>query len=426
MNFLVIGSSEMGESIISQLKKHGHHAFLFPNYDKCLLGEVGAQSKKLSDVVLSDSEFLLYTQMQARRGRFYNYHPDLRDEVSLSITTISIFFQKSLPDIVVFQNIPHEGFDYLIYNFCQKKNIKTVLLYQSIFKNRFFISSNFEDLWQNKLKLAPELRVADVSGAKLPYMKYVDSPFASVIKLYKAIVRIFQFKWLENFRSRAFHRLARVAEVPLKMNYHRNHKKYFNCEFSSFDYKETPYIYFPLHLQPELTTAAIGGKYDDQLLALERLVRMIPKEFKILVKENPKQSSRYRSNLFYKRLLSIPNVCLVKRGTSSSQLIKYAYCVCTVTGTAGWEALLAGKQVVYFGRPWYCGFTGAYGIEEISESFFEKSFDVCYEKLDYEFKEFSRTMAIGVVDPYYKFTLEKFEHDKNAFNVVSAIIKYLA
>ena len=39
---------------------------------------------------------------------------------------------------------------------------------------------------------------------------------------------------------------------------------------------ECEYVYFPLHLQPEMSTDTNGGMFTDQLLALEKLSRVMP------------------------------------------------------------------------------------------------------------------------------------------------------
>lgn len=65
------------------------------------------------------------------------------------------------------------------------------------------------------------------------------------------------------------------------------------------------YVYFPLHLQPEMTTSTLGKEYNDQILAIERVARIIPEDWYIYVKENPLQTNAYRDKYFYKRLQGI-------------------------------------------------------------------------------------------------------------------------
>lgn len=426
MNILVFGGSNLAVPLISEFSRSGHNAVLFPNYIDCLLGKFSLNNGTPSDIILTDGQWRLYDQMQARRGRFYNYYPNTRDEAYLALQIIDSFMSQFSPRLVVFQNIPHEGFDYLAYLYCKYNNIQTVLLYQSIFENRFFINNGLDSLWQNSKVRSTRLSLTDVANAELPYMSNIETSYAFLYKLNARLERFFSARWLNNFNTAFVHRAAKLMETPLDISYAINHARYFQLDLENILKKDIPYIYFPLHLQPELTTATLGGQYDDQLLALESLSRKLPSEFKILVKENPKQASRYRSDLFFKRLLSIPKVGLVKKGTKSSELIRYAHSVCTVTGTAGWEALMAGKPVSYFGNPWYSCLTGAIQFDAVTTEFFKTKQRVCYQKLNYEFGLLSQTMPVGIVDPFYAKKLRGFSYENNAHNVANSIIDFVS
>lgn len=123
-----------------------------------------------------------------------------------------------------------------------------------------------------------------------------------------------------------------------------------------------PYIYFPMHLQPELTTQPEGGIFEDHYLALEQLLQALPKGWKILIKENPRQfdisinkvsGMTYRDISDYQNMLSHNSVVLVPQSIKSEELITKAEITATITGTAGWEALNLGKVCMTFARPWY-------------------------------------------------------------------------
>lgn len=56
---------------------------------------------------------------------------------------------------------------------------------------------------------------------------------------------------------------------------------------------------------------------------------------------------------FYRALRALPRVRLIDQRVSSYEIIPKAEAVLTVTGTAGWEALMHRKPVVLFGHAFY-------------------------------------------------------------------------
>lgn len=119
------------------------------------------------------------------------------------------------------------------------------------------------------------------------------------------------------------------------------------------------FIYFPLHLEPEENVHVLGADYTNQLDAVVALHDILPKGWSILLKENPIQTFQNRGQPFRERLKALPNVRFVRGGTPSEDLIARSRLVATITGTAGYEALLSGKPCIYFGEAWFAGLPGA-------------------------------------------------------------------
>ncbi len=138
-------------------------------------------------------------------------------------------------------------------------------------------------------------------------------------------------------------------------------KAYYDSQSSDLDFA-APYIYFPLHLQPELTSQPEAGFFEDQLLALETLLQALPQGWKVYLKENPRQfdptintvsALHYRDTQDIERFMAHKDVLIVPQNVPSEKLISHAKVTVTLSGTAGWESLNLGKPCIVFSPPWY-------------------------------------------------------------------------
>lgn len=131
------------------------------------------------------------------------------------------------------------------------------------------------------------------------------------------------------------------------------------------------FVYFPLHLQPEISTEPLGGFFGNQLNALRFTSEALPKGWLIAVKEHPATfnsgnwGSIGRTESYYRRILAIPNTILIRENVPSQTLIDLSEAVVTVTGTAAWEAVARSRRSYYFGYPWYSGAPGTRRIEDV-------------------------------------------------------------
>jgi hypothetical protein len=135
---------------------------------------------------------------------------------------------------------------------------------------------------------------------------------------------------------------------------------------------EKKFLYLPLHYQPECTTAPMGGVFVEQLLMIEMLSKALPSDWIIYVKEHPIQwlprgasYFNYRYEGYYRAIAALPNVRLIPITTDTYTLINRSQAVATITGTAGWEALLRGKPTLVFGYSWYRYAPGAYRVDSV-------------------------------------------------------------
>lgn len=136
------------------------------------------------------------------------------------------------------------------------------------------------------------------------------------------------------------------------------------------------YIYYPLQFQPERTSIPMGRHFADQLLGLNMLVKSLPPDWYVYVKEHPRQFTDNpvrarlgRSTRFYEALIGIQpdKVRLMSISMSSDALLRNSRCVATVAGTAGWEAVRIGIPALVFGTPWYINCPGVFQVSSAAE-----------------------------------------------------------
>lgn len=124
------------------------------------------------------------------------------------------------------------------------------------------------------------------------------------------------------------------------------------------DYKmlEKPFIYFPLHYEPEASILVSGQCYRDQLATLMMIRELLDPSIAIVVKEHPHCLGN-RPFEFYRSLRQLPGVILIETFEQSRDVISKSIGVVAIAGTAVLEAYLMNKPgftiaEMYFSQIW--------------------------------------------------------------------------
>lgn len=378
------------------------------------------------------SHYLLLVQ---RRGLFWKDFFEIRNSFNILFYRLSHILQEKQPDVVIFSNIPHEGADFILYKLCKLKNINTLIFFQSLFPNVLFAQTTIDDfgLFRTIQNHEVNNEVYELKPLNLFYMKEVNKKEALakekliVRSISKIKTQLFKFSKLLLLIMKKFKKItfSRILNELFKMN----NNKAFKANYSKFKmddvelqhHLDKKIIYVPLHLQPELTTSAIGGHYEDQLSLIEYLSCEVSDEYMIIVKENPKQSGFQRGELFFKRLSVLDNVIFANTSVSSNMLIEKSELVALVSGTAGWEAIQAETKCMIFGQAWYASFPGCYSIKDYSISDVLLEYPPSYEQVQRYYQDFMSSKYSGIVDALYGTLVTDFTFAKNAKILLNTI-----
>lgn len=327
-------------------------------------------------------------------------------------------------DTVIFRNVPHGGTTIILYHLCKALNIRTIVLMQSLFANGFWASDTIEGI--------------GVQGPQAPRPGNIPFDFNPKPPFYmKGAARMTLPRFLGAYSWRAINTAFKAVTLSFLWNKKSFDKSRLKFERLRQEYRlhsllagmfdhydpDRKFIYFPLHLQPEMTTDVQGGVYCDQLRAIEELVRQLPEDIWVYVKENPKQTSYMREPSFFTRLKSIPRTAYLPLDTPSFELIKKSIGVATITGTAGWEALQMGKPVISFGFGWYRDLPGVVqwhpGNQEAVDHL--QSFQFDPDRLTAAVHEKENLLWPGVVDPEYGILISEFDEERNEGTVADSL-----
>lgn len=136
--------------------------------------------------------------------------------------------------------------------------------------------------------------------------------------------------------------------------------------FDAFDAEQT-YWFYPLHLEPEAVVLyEAHGIYTNQVKLIENIAGQLPPGHLLYVKDHPHDIG-YRDAADYRRLNAVPNIRLLPADVPGKQVIRHAFGVVTITGTAGFEAMLMRKPVVTFGRTFYSDYLGVRQLAHVRD-----------------------------------------------------------
>lgn len=313
------------------------------------------------------------------------------------------------PDLVISTAIPHRLYDYVLFWLCEERGIPFLTINHTSFPGRFYFSKNeffslgklfvedwklygrdsdlttnippdiynaFENVNQDYSKAIPSYMVKQFNMQKksdgiLFYLKRWIWKFATTYRPYltgkPADVTVIGHCAYDKKRNKKYEEsegnIYQHEKMILKANKYKNHlHNVYESLTSSPDYNDRYIVHF-LHYQPEATTCPGGDIFVDQRLCVELLLKNLPTNYKIYVKEHPSQFMRHmightgRMRDLYDDLIKNGRVKLISTNIDSFELIKHAQAVSTVTGTVGWEAMVRHKPVIAFGLYWYENYT---------------------------------------------------------------------
>jgi len=346
---------------------------------------------------------------------------------------------------VLFINIPHIGYDTVLYQVARALGLKTILLYQSIFPDRFFSMEKVGDLGLLDVTSSAAQPVA-IEKEVPPDFTYMDSRWQqpaprgrlgrrAVNRFLKHLMlrspaRLLDIGYLRSTLGRMSAIYAQMPDWrdPFARFFHDNELAYFEhlaeYEQAVVDY-DVKFIYVPLQNQPELSTSALGGVFRDQLLMLEVLSRDLPKDWKIYVKENPRQGAFARGPLYFHRLKRIAGVEHLPSGTNTHMLSRHAQFTATVTSNAGWESVRKGRPAMTFGAPWYRSLPGvvqwAPGLdyEEIA------AMKIDHAELERAYGCILSRSHQGTIDAFYAKAFSEDEIENNSEQIAGTLLKVL-
>jgi capsule polysaccharide modification protein KpsS len=113
-----------------------------------------------------------------------------------------------------------------------------------------------------------------------------------------------------------------------------------------------------MHFEPEATLFYMSTYYDNQLALVENLLKCLPEDQFLVVKEHPAQAGFLMQKKWRNMKYRFPNLMIIKAEVSSKEIILRSKVVVTLVSTAGFEAAVLGKPVIVLGKIYFDIFDG--------------------------------------------------------------------
>ena len=264
---------------------------------------------------------------------------------------------------------------------CEKKSFKD-LEYDL---EKYSTKKMVKELWENHLPSSSKNYLK-------PFIEFLKSDNRNIITNY-------------NYYGRTkINVIKNTIDILLRKKYRES---FMNRNFVHNPDLTTPYVYFAMSVILE-RGILIGAPYwTNQNELIRHIVKSLPVEYRLLVKEHPIQLSReWRPISEYKELMNIPNVTMIHHSVSEKELIKNSSLVFSIAGSSAFEATFFGKPSIVFADLIYSYLPSVSKVEVIEDlpKIIKKSLDTQVQSND--LGKFLKILSENLID---------FDHSKFMF-----------
>ena len=276
------------------------------------------------------------------------------------------------PDYVLMVR-PYFHYDTIFYQLCVAKGIQVLDLDTSRFPNRSVISSKNPSYNLEKYENNGERKKSEL---EIKYEEFTDPnkirSFEDLQKYrknnlgfgkgtdYENTYKDFISTGLEYFFTsnkiinRNYKYFGR-SKFKVLINYvndifrQRRRERFIEKKFLKEFNKKDKFVLFLLAVDFESSTLLDTAFYINQIEVAKNIVKSLPIEYKLLVKEHPAAGLRsWRKIDVYKELISTPNIIPIHHSANTEELIKKSSLVISLSGSTSLDAVFFEKPSIVF------------------------------------------------------------------------------
>ena len=298
-------------------------------------------------------------------------------------------------DLLLMRGPPHQCYDLVLWDLCKHKGIKTLGIQFFYALDVLTVEENWEDVGIG-VKVRMDELVKEYKDNDKPieltpefeeyYTMYAQKRITpwDMYPTFQHLTKKSLFgKWigaaLRVLKRNPWYLIRSVISYDFWVRkYHHSQTRALYDKLAEVPDLSVPYIYAPLHMQPEASTCPSAGVFVDQELIAQMLDACAPEGVRIYVKEHPTQGELLRDEEFYETLNAIPSVTLVPRNFDTFQLSEKAVINASGTGSACLEGIFKGIPALLFGHKYFQFAPGVHRVHSLEDcrnavtSIFEK------------------------------------------------------
>ena len=297
----------------------------------------------------------------------YNTHSFSYDDLLRIIEQECKLFEKVIDDvqpqflIIGTTDLHH---NHLLTELCRAKNVKVLMSGGARFGYRELICEEPDKLssiiYAKKIvgkkneKTFEELRsyLTKFDNVKqiTEFRKNLEVPISEKIRKFFELIFVYGgAKYRNQFERIGMTRKKIIGEIIRNRFNKRSTSSFVNRHLNKKLDSTTPFVYYPLHTEPERALSIAAPFYTNQIEVITHIAKSLPVGYNLYVKDHPGMSFKAgpgRTISFYNQIMDLPNVKLLHPEVSQDEILKSCSLVITINGTTGLEAAFYGKPTL--------------------------------------------------------------------------------